>query len=388
MPDRSNDTLRLAMVGGGQGSFIGGTHRMASSLDSHFELVAGALSSTLERSRASAAAVGIDPARAYGSWEELLKVEAGLPDDKRVDAIVVATPNHLHFPVTMAALEAGFHVVVDKPMVRSIDEAETLTEAVASSGLVLAVTYNYTGYPMVKEARELVRTGEIGDIRKVIVEFHQGWLARRLEAEGQKQAEWRMDPERAGVAGSLGDIGTHAENLMSTITGLDIQSLCADLTAFVPGRALDDDANILLRFTNGAKGVLMESQATPGEENNLRIRVYGTEGRIEWVQQEPDTLLVFTQNGPERVYRRGSAYLSASSLSATRLPPGLPEAFIEAFANIYAEVARAIRDHRAHGFHDASAYDFPNVFDGARADLFVARAVESSRNGSSWVDVR
>lgn len=337
--------LRMGMVGGGQGAFIGAVHRHAAALDGQIEFVAGALSSTPDKARASGRALGLSAERNYGSWEEMLERERARPQGERIDFVSIVTPNHMHYPVARAFAEAGIHVVCDKPLVHTSEQASDLLRVTKRSGVVFAVTYNYTGYPMVREARELVRSGRLGDIRKVIVEYNQGWLAQQLEESGNKQADWRTDPSRSGIAGALGDIGSHAENLMTTVTGLELEALCADLTTFVPGRRLDDDANMLLQFQGGARGLLWSSQVQIGSENDLRLRVYGTRGSLTWHQEDPNALQFFPADGPEQVLRRGNAYLSAAAQRATRLPAGHPEAFLEAFANVYLGAAEAMRAH-------------------------------------------
>lgn len=281
----------MGMVGGGGDAFIGGVHRRAALMDGDIELVAGALSSTREKALASGQAWGLTEDRNYGSWKEMLEGELRLPEEQRIDFVSVVTPNHVHLPVARAFVEAGFNVVCDKPMVLDTGQARELIEAVEKAGVVFAVTYNYTGYPMVKQARHMIRRKDLGEIRKVIVEYNQGWLASKLEESGAKQAEWRTDPARSGIAGAIGDIGSHAENLVSTVTGLEISEVCADLTAFVPGRRLDDDGNLLIRFTGGARGIMIASQVSTGEENDLYLRIYGTEGGLEWRQEEPNQLI-------------------------------------------------------------------------------------------------
>ncbi|MBX3322267.1 MAG: Gfo/Idh/MocA family oxidoreductase [Phycisphaeraceae bacterium] len=374
--------LRYAMVGGGRDAFIGAVHRMAAALDGQAVLVAGALSSTPDKSIASGRDLGLE--RVYPTWQAMLEAELALPPDQRIDFVSIVTPNHVHFPVARAFVEAGIHVVLDKPMVLSSDEAGALVAAVEKSNVVFAVTYNYSGYPMVKQAASLVRSGAIGDVRKVFVEYHQGWLSAKLEDSGQKQAEWRTDPARSGIAGCVGDIGTHAENLAHTITGLEIESLCADVSTFVEGRALDDDAAVLLRFKGGAKGTLTCSQVCFGEENNLSIRVYGSHGAIAWRQEEPNTLILTPVGGPKQIIRPGGPETSASA-HATRLPPGHPEAFIEAFANIYRGAIEAIRARRASQTPTGLATEFPSVHDGARGVRFIERVIESGRAGGAWV---
>jgi predicted dehydrogenase len=389
--------LKLGMVGGGQGAFIGAVHRMAARLDGAWQIVAGALSSTPERALESGHAIGLP--RVYPTWEEMLERERALPEGERIDAVSVVTPNFMHYPVAKAFTDAGFHVVSDKPMVLNSEQANELVRAVDAAGTIFAVTYNYTGYPMVKEARRLVQEGAIGDVRKVIVEYNQGWLATKLEDTGAKQAEWRTDPARSGIGGAIGDIGSHAENLVATVTGLQLEAMCADLTTFVPGRHLDDDANLLLRFRGGAKGVLIASQIEVGEENDLRIRVYGTRGGLVWHQEEPNRLIHKTLEGPTRVLtRNGGGYLGAAAQANSRLPSGHPEAFIEAFANVYTNVAAAIaaRQGGASGTSasggpgvgasaaDGAAPDFPTVLDGARGVAFIEAAVASSASDAKW----
>ncbi len=378
----------MGMVGGGSGAFIGAVHRKAALMDGQIELVAGALSSTRAKSLASGRELGIADERIYGSWEEMLEGELSLPESERIDFVSVVTPNHLHFPVARAFAEAGFNVVCDKPMVHTSEQARELQAVVENVGVVFAVTYNYTGYPMVKQARHMVRRGDLGEIRKVIVEYNQGWLATSLETSGNKQADWRTDPKRSGIAGAVGDIGSHAENLIHTVTGLEISQLCADLTAFVPGRRLDDDANVLLRFENGAKGVLIASQIATGEENALSLRIYGTEGGLQWRQEEPDALLFRPNGAPAQLLKRGNDYLCEEAKRASRLPPGHPEAFIEAFANVYLTVIAEIRARTGELVTDGQGYDFPTVYDGARGVHFIERTVESARSERKWTDIR
>lgn len=376
--------LRYAMVGGGQGAFIGAVHRKAMALDGQYELVAGALSSTPERARASGRELGLADDRNHADWQALLADELRREPAQRIDVACIVTPNHLHFPVAKAFVEAGFHVVCDKPLVHTAAQAGELVQAVRARGTVFGVTYNYGGYPMVRQAREMVRAGELGAIRKVVVEYNQGWLATRLEAEGNKQAAWRNDPAQSGGAGALGDIGSHAENLVATVTGLRIESLCADLGALVPGRVLDDDANMLLRFEGGARGVLVASQVNTGIENGLRLRVSGTLGSIEWWQEEPNRLVHSPADGPARVLTRGSPWLHEAALRAGRIPPGHPEGFIEAFANVYLGVAEAIRAHGAGQAPDPLLADYPRVEDGARGVRFIEAVLASARSTQKW----
>jgi len=377
--------LRYAMVGGGRDAFIGAVHRQAMALDGHYAFVAGALSSTPEKSLASGRDLGLADDRNHGSWQALLADEAKRPAGERVDLVCIVAPNHVHFEAARAFVEAGFHVVCDKPLVHTRAQADELVAGVARHGNVFGVTYNYTGYPMVREARALVAAGAIGAIRKVVVEYHQGWLAGALETGDNKQSAWRKDPALSGPAGAMGDIGSHAENLVATVTGLEVESLCADLTSFGPGRKLDDDANILLRFAGGAKGVLMASQIAIGHENDLRLRVHGERGSLEWHQEEPNRLLHAPLDGPRRVLTRMSAGLSEAARLASRLPAGHPEGFIEAFANVYVGVAEDIRA-RAAGAGPAG--DYPRVEDGARGVHFIERALASSRAGAAWVAMR
>lgn len=372
------------MVGGGQGAFIGAVHRHALALDGQARLVAGALSSTPEKARASGQALGLADDRNHGSWQALLADEQQRPAHERVDFVVIVTPNHVHFPVAQAFVEAGFHVVCDKPLVHTREQADALVAAVARQGTVFGVTYNYSGYPMVRQARDMVRGGELGPVRKVVVEYTQGWLATALEGEGNKQAGWRTDPARSGAAGAIGDIGSHAENLVATVTGLEIEAICADLGALVPGRALDDDASLLLRFAGGARGVLVASQISTGKENDLRLRVSGTRGTLEWWQEQPNELRYWPHDGPQRVLTRGSPWLSPAAQRASRIPSGHPEGFIEAFANVYAGVIADIRARQAGRTADAWEADYPRVEDGARGVRFIERTVASAASAQKW----
>lgn len=379
--------LSMAMVGGGQDAFIGAVHRMAVRLDDQIRFVAGALSSTPERARASGDALGLRPDRNYPTWQTLIEQETKRSPEERVDLISIVTPNDSHYEIARACVDAGFHVVLDKPMVHSSQQAADLIAAVERAGTVFGVTYNYSGYPLVREARHLVQQGELGTIRKVIVEYNQGWLSTKLEASGQKQAGWRTDPARSGLGGAIGDIGSHAEQLLRFITGLEIESICADLTAFVPGRELDDDVGMLLRFTSGAKGVLVASQVCTGEENNLRIRAWGEQGGLDWRQEQPNELILRKADEPMRHLRPANPYVSPAAAAATRIPAGHPEAFIEAFANIYRGVADAIRACRGENPRDPEL-PFPDVHDGARGVQFIERAVESSRSDRKWTPAR
>ena len=381
--------IRYGMVGGGRGAFIGAVHRIAANIDGQIELVAGAFSSDPEKSKASGADFFLSPDRVYGSYQELVTQEAALPADQRIDFVSIVTPNHVHFPAAKAALEAGFHVLSDKPATFNLAEAKELAAIVKKTGRLYGLTHNYTGYPLVKEARHLVHSGKLGKIRKVVVEYPQGWLATRIEASGQKQAAWRTDPKRSGAAGCIGDIGTHAENLAEYITGLQISELAADLTAFVKGRKLDDDGNVLLRFKGGAKGVLHSSQISVGEENNLNIRVYGELGGLEWHQNEPNTLLVKWMDQPMQVYRTANGYLSDAAKAAGRTPPSHPEGYLEAFANIYKNFATAIRARQAGKklAKDDLANDYPKIEDGVRGMAFIEAVVASSKANAAWTKI-
>jgi len=381
-----NRKLRFGMIGGGRGAFIGAVHRIAAHMDGKAELVAGAFSSDPARSKASAADLFVSPDRAYGSYQEMAKAEAAMPADKRLDFVVIVTPNHQHFPPAKLFLESGFNVVLDKPATFNLAEAKKLRQVVKKSGKVFVLTHNYTGNVMVKQARELVRNGTVGDIRKVVVEYPQGWLSSFLEAQGEaaKQAAWRTDPKRSGAAGCMGDIGTHAENLARYITGLEIDSLCADLTTFVKGRKLDDDGNVLVRYKGGAKGILHASQISVGDENMLNIRVYGTKAGLEWCQEHPNELVVKYPDKPRQVWRRGNGYISAQGQKFTRIPFGHPEGYLEAFANIYLEAFRAI-EAEVTGKKQPKDLDFPTIEDGVYGMAFIETVVKSSKLGAKWV---
>jgi predicted dehydrogenase len=375
--------LKMGMVGGGKDAFIGAVHRFAANLDGRIELVGGAFSSNPKKSHESGASLLLDPKRVYDSYEAMAKAEAKLPVGERMDFVSIVTPNFAHFPAAKTFLEAGFNVICDKPMTLNLEEAVKLRDVVRKSGKVFALTHNYTGYPMVKEARELVRAGELGEILKIVTEYPQGWLLNPIDLEGQKQASWRTDPERAGASGCIGDIGTHAENLARYISGLEIEELCADFKSFIEGRRLEDDGNMLLRYKGGARGVLYASQISAGEENNLVIRVYGTKASLEWHQEHPNELIVKFQDAPRKTYRRGNSYVSDAAKRFTRLPFGHPEAFIEAFANIYLEASRAIEAEVA-GQPAPDGLDFPTVEDGVEGMAFIAATVQSAKAGAVW----
>ena len=378
--------IRYGMVGGGPGAFIGGVHRKAAALDGEIELVAGAFSSDPEKSREQGAELFLDPARVYGSYAEMAEKEAALPDGERIDFVSIVTPNHVHFGPAKTFIEAGFHVICDKPMTTTLEDSEELCRLVAKHDTVFALTHNYTGYPMVKQARELVRAGELGDVRKIVVEYPQGWLATLLEADGAKQAVWRTDPKQAGVSSCIGDIGSHAENLAHYITDLQMDEICADLTTFVDGRLLEDDGNILVHYEGGARGVLYASQVSVGEENSLRIRVYGTKASLEWHQENPNYLYVRYPDGPEHVWKRGNDYLAEIAQHSSRIPSGHPEAFLEAFANIYVNATRTMAAKLAGDAPGEFDTDFPTVQDGARGVHFIHTAVQSGASDAKWVD--
>lgn len=376
--------IRMGMIGGGRGGFIGGVHRIAAALDQQIELVCGAFSSDPQRSKDSGKDFYLPEERCYGSYTEMLEKEATLPEGERMDFVTIVTPNHLHFAAAKATLEAGFHVLSDKPATFDLPQAKELQAIVEKSGLLYGLTHNYTGYPMVKQARQLVAEGRLGKIRKVIAEYPQGWLATKVEDTNQKQAAWRTDPSKSGAAGCVGDIATHAENLAEYITGCEIDELAADLTTFVDGRRLDDDANILLRFTNGAKGILHSSQISVGEENSLNIRVYGEKGGLEWHQSEPNTLLVKSLEGPTEVHRTSLGYIGEMGAAATRLPAAHTEGYLEAFANVYKSFTNHVRCRLDKVEPDAITLDYPKIDAGVRGMAFIQAAVESSQNNATW----
>lgn len=377
VPEESVVTLRYGQVGGGPGAFIGAVHRMAARLDGEYELVAGSFSSDPSKSEETGEALGLDPERVYADYREMAAAEAARDDG--IDVVSIVTPNHLHYPVAAVFLEQGIHVVCDKPLTTTLEDAESLCSLAEEKGLVFGVTHNYTGYPIVKEARELVREGALGEVRKVVVEYSQGWLRTLLEAEGQKQAEWRGDPERAGASSALGDIGSHAHNLVRYVTGLETERIFADLGTVVPGRRLEDDATVLLELSGGVRGVLLATQIATGERNHLRLRVYGSEGGLDWSQEDPNRLRLVDPDGSERIRYRAAGTGSASATQASRLPGGHPEGFIEAFANVYRGVAQAVRG------DGVERLDFPTVRDGAIGVHFILTAVESHRAGA-WLD--
>jgi predicted dehydrogenase len=372
--------IRLGMVGGGEGAFIGAVHRIAARLDDHYELVAGALSSEPGRALRSAAAIGL--LRAYPDVATMAREEAARPDG--IEAVAIVTPNDQHAPVAEAFLRAGIHVICDKPVTTTLAEAQRLKAIVLETGKLFAVTHNYTGYPMVRHARQLVREGALGELRVVQVEYAQDWLTERLEATGQKQAAWRTDPKRSGAGGCIGDIGTHAYNLLHYVTGLKTTELAAELSTFVEGRALDDNVQVMLRLANGARGSLWASQVAPGNENGLRLRVYGSRGGIEWAQEQPNQLRHAPFGEPVRIVSRGTGAVLADGQRVSRLPSGHPEGYLEAFATIYAEIAQAIRALRA-GTATPAGVDFPTLDDGIEGLAFIEAALRSSADGGRWV---
>jgi len=375
----------MGMVGGGRGAFIGGVHRMAAALDGEIELVCGAFSSDAERSRLSGEDFFLSSDRVYGSYAEMIEKEKELPEGERMDFVSIVTPNHVHFGPTKMALENGFHVVCDKPLSFDMEEANELVEIVKRSGNLFALTHNYTGYPMVKQARHMIKNGDLGTIRKVVVEYPQGWLMDFIESSDQKQAAWRTDPKRSGIAGAMGDIGTHAENLAEYMTGLQITELCADISTLVEGRLLDDDGNVLIRFDNGARGILFASQISAGEENSLAIRVYGSKAGLEWHQMAPNTLEIKYQDKPKQIFRTGVGDLCPEAQAHTRIPAGHPEGYLEAFANIYRNFAKCVRA-RLEGVEVDPLYsDFPTVEDGVRGMNFIYKVIESGKSDQKWI---
>jgi predicted dehydrogenase len=380
----SPSRIRLGMVGGGEGAFIGAVHRMAARLDDHYQFVAGALSSTPEKALRSGEALGLHPKRIYADFRDMARQEARRKDG--IEAVSIVTPNHMHAPVAAAFLKAGIHVICDKPLTTKLAEARKLRALAEKTGLIFAVTHNYTGYPMVRHARAMVRDGELGEIRVVQVEYAQDWLTTKLEDTGQKQAGWRTDPKQSGAGGCIGDIGTHAFNLADFITGIPVTELCGELSTFVPGRALDDNAQIMLRYANGARGMLWASQVAPGNENALKIRVYGTKGGIEWRQEHPNQLHWSPFGEPTRIIARGTSATHADAARVTRIPAGHPEGYLEAFTTIYSEVAEAIRAHRA-GRRIPPEVAFPTIEDGLKGVAFIEAAVGSSRKDGRWVSV-
>jgi predicted dehydrogenase len=379
--------LRMAMVGGGLTSFIGPVHRKAMGIDGEIELVAGAFSIIPEESTATGESLYLDPSRVYLTYQEMFEKESKMPADKRIDFVSVVTPNHVHFAPSKMALENGFHVIVEKPIAFSLEEAQTLKKLVGETGLILALTHTYTGYPMVKEARHMVRSGALGKIRKVYVEYPQGWLSKPLENTGNMQASWRTDPKQSGMGGAIGDIGTHAANLAEYITDTKITEVCALLNTVVEGRRLDDDCSMLVRFDNGGSGVLLATQVAAGDENNLNIRVYGEKGGLEWRQEEPNTLVVKWLDKPKEIRRAGWTYLSDDAKRFIRTPAGHPEGYLEAFANIYRGFTQAVRAYQPGVKTDYEKYDFPDVEDGVHGMTFVETVVRSAGSNEKWIKI-
>ena len=379
-----NRKLRMGMVGGGRGAFIGAVHRMAANLDGKIELVAGAFSSSPEKSKLSGEDFFLDPERVYDSYQDMAEKEAARED--KVDFVSIVVQNHLHFDVAKTFLEAGFNVICDKPMTRTLEEARALRDIVDETGQIFCLTHNYTGYPMVKEAKRMVKDGEIGRILKIVAEYPQGYAVGDVEGDGQGQiSNWRADPKIAGSSNCMGDIGTHAHNLVRYITGLEIEEMCSELTTFIPGRELDDDGNNLIRFEGGAKGIIYASQISNGDENALNIRVYGTKASLEWHQEDPNDLIVKYANAPRKIYRRGNDYLGEAAQNNSRTPFAHPEGFIEAFANVYLAAAQAIADKIDGNTPPEQGYDFPDATDGIAGLAFIETAVKSSGSDEKWL---
>lgn len=375
--------LRLGMVGGGHGAFIGGVHRIAARLDDHYELVAGAFSSDPEIGQASAAGLHVAPERAYASYEAMAQAEAARADG--IDVVAIVTPNHLHYAIAKTFLEAGIHVICDKPLTTTLEDARALTEQVTRSGLFFGLTHNYTAYPLIRQARAMIRQGTLGELRVVQVEYPQDWLATRLEDTGVKQAEWRADPKRSGPAGSLGDIGTHAYNLVRFVTGLEVESLAADMHTIVPGRTLDDNVHMMLRFHGGARGMLWSSQVAVGNENELRLRIYGDQGGLEWLQSRPNQMTYAPIGEQPRILTRNGPGMNEAGLAGVRIPPGHPEGYLEAFAQLYSDFAEQIQARLDDREPDPAACTTPDVHDGEDGLRFITRALESSGQDGAWV---
>jgi predicted dehydrogenase len=383
--DANTGRIRLGMVGGGQGAFIGAVHRLAARMDDQYEFVAGALSADPRKARASGKELGLARDRIYGSFAEMAVAEAQRDDG--IEAVAIVTPNHVHFPAAKAFIEAGIHVICDKPVTLSLKEAVALEKLLAKNrNVIFALTHNYSGYPMIRQAKAMVAAGELGDIRLVQGEYPQDWLTTALEQTGQKQADWRTDPKRSGAGGCVGDIGTHTYQLMCDVSGLKARELSADLTSFVKGRKLDDNAHVMLRFNRGAKGMLWASQVAPGNENGLKLRVYGTKGGLEWTQADPNYLWYTPFGEPKRLITRGGAGSGAAAGRVTRVPPGHPEGYLEGFANVYSEVARAIKAKRARTKADQGV-SFPGIADGVAGMAFIEACVKSSAKNGRWMKV-
>ena len=380
--DANTGRIRLGMVGGGQGAFIGAVHRLAARMDDQYEFVAGALSADAKKAKASGAELGLGPDRIYTDFRDMAKAEAKRADG--IEAVSIVTPNHVHVPAALAFIEAGIHVICDKPLSLNLKEAKQLEKALAKHpDVIFALTHNYSGYPMIRHAKAMVKAGELGEIRLVQGEYPQDWLTTALEKTGQKQAEWRTDPKRSGAGGCVGDIGTHTYQLMCDVSGLSANELSADLTTFVKGRALDDNVHVMLRFNNGARGMIWASQVAPGNENGLKIRVYGTKGGLEWTQADPNYLWYTPFGEPKRLITRGGAGSGPAAGRVTRVPPGHPEGYLEGFANLYTEVARAIKAKRAGKKRDKDVA-FPGIADGVAGMAFIEACVKSSEKNGKW----
>ena len=378
--------LKLGMIGGGQGAFIGAIHRIAARMDNQYDLVCGAFSSDPEKSKASGLLLDIKENRIYNSWQELIEQEKQLPESERVQVISIVTPNHVHFAPAKTALQNGFHVILDKPATFSLQEAKELQQIIDQTDNLLCLTHTYTGYPMVKEAKQLVKSGKIGKIRKIYVEYPQGWLSKFEEGGENKQASWRTDPTKSGIAGAMGDIGTHAFNLCEYVSGLEITKLCADINIVVEGRQLDDDGAVLLKFNNGASGVLIATQVAAGEENNVKIRVYGENGGIEWQQADANTLKVMQLDQPVEIWRTGGGYTSSFAQQNTRTPAGHPEGYLEAFANLYKNFALTVKAKIEGRTASLENLDFPGIEEGVRGMAFIENVIASGKSTEKWID--
>lgn len=376
--------LRMGMIGGGRDAFIGAVHRIAAHLDGKIELVCGAFSSNPEKSRQSGADLFLPASRCYGTYEEMIEQEATLPEEERMDFVSIVTPNHVHFGPAKMAMEHGFDVVIDKPISFSLEEAKQLQQVMEKTGRLLALTHTYTGYPMVKQAKEMIASGALGNIRKVYVEYLQGWLYNKLEDSDQKQASWRTDPAKSGIAGCMGDIGTHAFNLAEYVTGLQVTEMCAELNTVVNGRQLDDDGMVMLRFNNGASGTLLATQVATGEENNIRIKVFGDKGGLEWQQEDCNSLVVKWPDAPRQIFRTGTGYAGGMAAFNSRTPAGHPEGYLEAFANIYRNAVVVMADRLAGKTSNAQTLDFPGIQDGIRGMAFIEQVVKHAKSAEKW----
>ena len=381
-----NRKLRMGMIGGGPGSFIGAIHRIAANMDGEIELVCGAFSSDAEKSKQTGASLYLPPERVYGSYKEMIRRETELPANERMDFVSIVTQNHFHFEPAKLALENGFHVVLDKPMTFNLSEAKELQSIVAKSGKYFCLTHTYTGYPLLKEARQQVLSGKFGDIRKIYVEYPQGWLSTLLESSDNKQADWRTDPTKSGASGAIGDIGTHAFNMSEYVTGLKVTKLCADLNIVVEGRKLDDDGSVLLKFNNGASGILFVTQVAPGEDNNIRLRVFGDKGGLDWSHSDANTLYIKWPDKPTEIWRAGESYLGAYAKHNSRTPAGHPEGYLEAFANHYRNFALSVKAQMTGEKPKEEWLDFPGIEDGVRGMAFIETVVKSSLSDKKFID--